>query len=280
MYVKSDHALRLAELRPMVTSIAQVDGVEQDGKPQLTADRHAAAVGLVLDADSTSDRAMNIARGPLRDAAHSAAPRGSHVMVGGTAAVMADVSDSISRDLKLIFPVAALLIAAILVVTLRSVLAPLYLLAAVGLEFAATMGASTLLFQGALGEPGLAFTLPLILFLFVVALGTDYNMLVAARLREEMESGRPVRDAVARAVRHTAPAIGAAGLVLATAFGSLMLYPDVATREMGFATALGILLAALVVSTLLVPALTALVGRRAFRKREPADAHAERPLAA
>ena len=115
---------------------------------------------------------------------------------------------------------------------------------------------------------------------FVVALGTDYNMLVAARLREEMESGRPVKEAVASAVRHTAPAIGAAGLVLATAFGSLMLYPDIATREMGFATALGILLAALLVSTLLVPALTALIGRRAFRKPERADAHAERPLAA
>ena len=81
-------------------------------------------------------------------------------------------------------------------------------------------------------------------------------------------------------MRHTAPAIGAAGLVLAIAFGSLMLYPDVATREMGFATMLGILLASLVVSTLLVPALTALVGRRAFRRSEPADAHAERPLAA
>jgi putative drug exporter of the RND superfamily len=281
VYVKSDHVLRPSELQPMLAEIAKVDGVEQVGKPQLTPDRHAAAVGLVLDTASTTDRAMDIARGPLRDAAHSAAPQGTDVMVGGSAAVMADVSDSISHDLKLIFPIAALLIAGILVVTLRSVLAPLYLLAAVGLEFAATMGASTLLFQGALGEPGLAFTLPLILFLFVVALGTDYNMLVAARLREEMDSGRPVREAVAGAVRHTAPAIGAAGVVLSIAFGSLMLYPDVATREMGFASMLGILLASLVVSTLLVPALTALVGRRAFRRRAtPVDAHAERPLAA
>jgi RND superfamily putative drug exporter len=127
-----------------------------------------------------------------------------------------------------------------------------------------------------------AFTLPLVLFLFVVALGTDYNMLVSARLREELRSGRPVADAVANAVRHTAPAIGAAGMVLATAFGSLALYPDVGTREMGFAMALGILMASLVVSTLLVPSLTALVGRRAFglRHEEPTDAHAERPLAA
>jgi RND superfamily putative drug exporter len=278
VYVKSDHVLRASELRPMVAQIAKVNGVEQVGTPQLTPDRRAAAVGLVLDTDSTTDRAMNIARGPLRDAAHAAAPQGAQVMVGGTAAVMADVSDTISRDLKLIFPIAALLIAGILFVTLRSVVAPLYLLAAVGLEFAATMGASTLLFQGALGQPGIAFTLPLILFLFVVALGTDYNMLVAARLREEMDAGRPIKAAVAAAVRHTAPAIGAAGLVLSIAFGSLMLYPDVATREMGFATMLGILLASLVVSTLLVPALTALVGRRAFRRS--ADPHAEVPLAA
>jgi RND superfamily putative drug exporter len=171
VYVRSDHTLRPAEQRPMAERIAKVDGVEQVGKPTLTADGRSAAIGVVLDSDSATERAMDIARGPLRDAAHSTAPKSSGVMVGGAAAVMADVSDSISRDFKLIFPIAALLIAGILVVTLRSVLAPMYLLAAVGLEFAATLGASTLPFQDGLGQPGLAFTLPLILFLFVVAAG-------------------------------------------------------------------------------------------------------------
>ncbi len=110
----------------------------------------------------------------------------------------------------------------------------------------------------------MAFTLPLVLFLFVVALGTDYNILMTARLREELLSGRPVREAVADAVRHVAPAIAAAGLVLASSFATLMLEADEGARQMGFAMAAGILLASLVVSSVLVPALTALVGRRAF----------------
>jgi RND superfamily putative drug exporter len=132
------------------------------------------------------------------------------------------------------------------------------------LEFAATLGASVLAFQQAGGHSGVAFILPLTMFLFVVALGTDYNILMTARLREEMLAGKPVRRAVAEAVRHVAPAVGAAGLVLASSFATLMLDPGLASQEQGFAMALGILLASLVVSSILVPALTALAGRRAW----------------
>jgi RND superfamily putative drug exporter len=166
--------------------------------------------------------------------------------------------------MALIFPIAAGLILLILVGALRSLVAPLYLLAAVALEFAATLGASVLVVQELGGQDGVAFTLPLVLFLFVVALGTDYNILMTARLREEMLAGKPVGVAVAEAVRHVAPAIGAAGLVLASSFGTLMLESSESSREMGFAMAFGILLASLVVSSVLVPALTALAGTRAW----------------
>jgi len=178
--------------------------------------------------------------------------------------VLADVRDSVGRDMGLIFPIAAALILLILVAALRSLVAPVYLLAAVALEFAATLGASVLVVQELGGEDGVAFTLPLVLFLFVVALGTDYNILMTARLREEMLAGKPVRRAVADAVRHVAPAVGAAGLVLASSFGTLMLESNESSREMGFAMAFGILLASLVVSSVLVPAVTAVVGRRAW----------------
>ena len=96
------------------------------------------------------------------------------------------------------------------------------MLVAVGLEFAATLGATVLVYQGGLDEPGVAFTMPVVLFLFVVALGTDYNMLVAGRpARRDAIEGRPVRDAVAEAVRHSAPTIAAAGLDLASSFATL-----------------------------------------------------------
>lgn len=213
---------------------------------------------------------MHVVRGPLTEAARSAAPAGATTLVGGTSAIYADVSDSVSRDMKLIFPVAAGLILFILVATLRSAVAPLYLLTAVVLEFAATLGATVLVFRQLGGETGVSFILPLVLFLFVVALGTDYNILMTARLREEMLAGKPVRAAVAEAVRRVAPAIAAAGLVLASSFGTLMLEPGQAAKEQGFAMAFGILLASLVVSSILVPALTALAGQRAWWPRRSA----------
>jgi len=264
VYVRSSHPLTGGELAPLGRSLAQVDGVAEVGKPEFNAGRRAARIPVVLAYDSASERAMQIAGGPLRDAAHGAAPAGTETMTVGDAAIMADVSSSIDRDLRLIFPLAAGLILLILVALLRSVVAPVYLLAAVALEFAATLGASVAVFQGALGERGLVFTLPLVLFLFVVALGTDYNMLAAARLREEMQAGGSVRTAVATAVRHTAPAVGAAGAVLAASFGTLVIEHDPSAREMGFAMGVGILLAAIVVSSLLVPSVTALLGRLAW----------------
>jgi RND superfamily putative drug exporter len=264
VYVDATRRISVAELEPLRDRLERVDGVGSVGTPVLTPDGHGAQIELALQGDALSKKTMDVVRGPLRDAAHTATPDGTTAMVGGTTAVFADVSDSVERDMRKIFPIAAALIGLILVLTLRSAVAPLYLLGAVALEFAATLGSSVLVFQVLAGQAGVAFTLPLVLFLFVVALGTDYNILVTARLREEMLAGRPVREAVAEAVRHVAPAIGAAGLVLASSFATLMLASGQASKELGFAMAFGIILASLVVSSILVPALTALAGRRAW----------------
>jgi RND superfamily putative drug exporter len=280
VYVRGARTLEPGELETIAKRLAAVDGVEEVGAPVLTEDRRAAQIPLVLAYSSATSKAMDIAAGPLRDAAHRAAPPGTEVLVGGNAGILADVSRSINRDLRLIFPLAAVLILVILIVLLRSLVAPLYLLAAVGLEFAATLGASVWLFQDALDEPGLVFTLPLVLFLFVVALGTDYNMLATARLREEMRGGAPVKAAVATAVRHTAPAVGAAGAVLAVSFGTLLIEHDEGSKQFGFGLALGIVLAAVVVSTLLVPSMTALLGCRAWWPGNRRDEGPQTPAAA
>jgi putative drug exporter of the RND superfamily len=264
VYVRSDHALTAAQLAPLRQRLARVRDVGSVSTPVLTPDHRGARIDLALTVASTTKTAIDVARGPLRTAAHQGAPIGTEAMVAGNAAVFADVADAVDHDLKLVFPVAAALILLILVITLRSAVAPLYLLSAVALEFAATLGASVLVVQHLSGDAGVAFTLPLTLFLFVVALGTDYNILMTARLREEMLAGKPVGRAVTDAVRHVAPAVGAAGLVLASAFGTLMLEPDSGSRQTGFAMALGILIASLIVSSILVPAITALLGRRAW----------------
>jgi RND superfamily putative drug exporter len=277
VYVKSDgRTLTAAALTPLRQRLAEVEGVTAVEQPVLTPDRHGAVVDVALrDAPDTA-AAMRIVRGDLRGTSRAAAPQGATTMVGGSAAVYADVSDAVHRDMTLILPVAAGLILLILLVTLRSVVAPLYLLAAVVLEFGATLGAAVLVFQQLGGETGIQFVLPLVLFLFVVALGTDYNILMTARLREEMLAGRSVREAVTTAVRHVAPAVGAAGLVLASSFGTLMLEADDAAKQQGFAMAFGILVASLLVSSVLVPALTALAGRLAWWRPGRAAPHPAR----
>ncbi|MEU2452300.1 MMPL family transporter [Streptomyces sp. NPDC012765] len=254
-------ALSAERLDGLSKALARVNGVGQVADTVLTGDRQAARIDLFLTADPQRQEARDLVTGPVRAAVAVHTPAGTEAHVGGTAAIFADIATAVDKDLKVVFPVAAALIALILLALLRSLPAPVILLAAVGLGFAATLGASTLLFQHALDRPGVDFTLPLVLFLFVVALGTDYNILMSDRIREEMARPGPARAAVARAVRHTAPAIATAGLVLAASFGSLAVTPAASTQQIGFATALGIMLSAFVLSIVLVPALATLLGR-------------------
>lgn len=181
-----------------------------------------------------------------------------------------------NRDYSVVFPVAALIIMVILAVLLRSLVAPWYLMASVGLGFGATLGATVLVFQTIQGEDGLIFMLPIYIYLFVVALGTDYNILMVARLREEARNGLEPRDAAAMAVRHAGPTVAAAGLILAGTFASLMLGGNALLTSMGFAISFGIFVAAFVMAMFFTPALTALIGHAAWwpghgdRRDEPA----------
>ncbi|WP_326767236.1 MMPL family transporter [Streptomyces sp. NBC_01591] len=262
---------RLAGLSRALT---RVDGVGKVAPTVLNKDRRAARIDLYPTADPQSQQARDLASGPIRATVGRHTPAGTTAYVGGTAAIFADVATAVDHDLRIVFPVAAALIALILLLLLRSLLAPVVLMLSVGLGFAATLGAATLLFQHTLGEPGVDFTLPLVLFLFVVALGTDYNILITDRIREEMQRPGPARAAVARAVRHTTPAIATAGLVLAGSFATLATTPG--NEQIAFAMTLGIMLSALVLSLVLVPALAALLGRSLWwpvRPRPAAGGH-------
>jgi RND superfamily putative drug exporter len=217
-----------------------------------------------LKNDPASDKALSTVKGPLRDLAHSAAPAGSQALVGGTTSVYVDIHSAMDRDYLVVFTTAALLIMLILGLQLRSLVAPWYLMASVGLGFAATLGATTLLFQNVRGESGLMFMLPVIMYMFVVALGTDYNILMVSRLREEAREGRSPREAAAIAVKHAGPTIAAAGLILAGSFSSLSLAGNSLLAEMGFALGFGIAVSAFVMAMFFTPSLTALIGHWAW----------------
>jgi RND superfamily putative drug exporter len=175
-----------------------------------------------------------------------------------------DIQSAVNHDYGVIFPVAAILIMIILGLVLGSAVAPWYLMISVGLGFAATLGSTVLVFQNIQGDSGLTFILPIIMYMFVVALGTDYNILMITRLREEMREGASPREAAASAVRHAGPTIGAAGLILAGSFASLTLAGQSTLSQIGFAISVGIAVAAFVMAMFFTPALTALIGNVAW----------------
>jgi RND superfamily putative drug exporter len=219
---------------------------------------------VTLKADPSSDAAISTIKDDLRPAAHAAAPTGTTAYVGGLTSVFVDFQAAMNRDYAVVFPVAAVIIMIILALLLRSLVAPWYLMVSVGLGFGATLGATVLVFQHIKGDNGLIFLLPIYIYLFVVALGTDYNILMVSRLREEAREGRPPREAAAEAVKHAGPTIAAAGLILAGTFASLMLAGNSLLTTMGFAIAFGIVVAAFVMSLFFTPALTALIGHAAW----------------
>jgi putative drug exporter of the RND superfamily len=244
--------------------VASVAGVPSAQTGSVSADGQTAMVSIVLSHDPASDQALADVEGPIRGAAHRAAPSGTEALVGGTTSVYVDLQHAMNRDYSIVFPVAALVIMVILALLLRSLVAPWYLMASVGLGFGATLGASTLLFQHLLGRDGLIFMLPIYIYLFVVALGTDYNILMIARLREEARAGRDSRAAAAQSVRHAGPTVAAAGLILAGTFASLMLGGNALLTSMGFAISFGIVVAAFVMAMFFTPSLTALIGHTAW----------------
>ena len=239
------------------------EGVASVMPPVYSTDGHSARIDVVLADNPYSNHALDVVEGPIREAAH-ASGAGERILVGGQTAASADIRTATNQDFALVFPVAALAIGLLLAWLLRSLIAPLYLLGAVMLGFAATLGFTVGAFQGIFGEPGLKSTLPIILYLFVVAVGTDYSILMTARLREEALEGRPPRQATTLGVEHGGPAVAAAGIILAGTFTSLLLTGIASLMQIGFAVSSGILIAALVMATLLVPSITTLLGHRAW----------------
>jgi putative drug exporter of the RND superfamily len=252
-----------AALPAFVGYLKGVDGVADARLAAVSKDGDTANITVTLKYDAAKDQAISTV-GRVRDIAHADTPSGTKALVGGTSAVYKDINTAVDHDYKTVFPVAAILIMIILGLLLRSVVAPWYLMASVGLGFGATLGATVLIFQKGEGHSGLMFMLPVIMYLFVVAIGTDYNILMIARLREEAREGRTPREAASQALRHAGPTVAAAGFILAGTFATMMLAGNSLLSEMGFAVSFGIVIAAFVMALFFTPSLTALMGRAAW----------------
>ncbi len=264
VFVSSGTPLTQTQVDAVGQKLAAIPRVSQGDPAQLSQDGKTALVTVLVSGNPDSAGTLDYVQKMLRPAAHQAAPAGSKVYVTGESSAFVDVRSAVSRDLAVILPVAAVIIFVILALLLRSALAPLYLLITTALGFTATLGGATYLFQNILGNAGLIFFIPMMVYIFVVAVGTDYNILTMTRLREEVRSGLKPREASDLTVEHSSTTVMSAGIILAGTFGSLALAGISFMAQLGFAIAFGIILAAFCIAPLLVPSIAAVLGYKVW----------------
>ncbi|HEV2253954.1 MAG TPA: MMPL family transporter, partial [Streptosporangiaceae bacterium] len=236
----------------------------------VSADGYTISFATSLAAGSPVTTAAEEAVPAIRaDAARAARLAGASASgVTGQAAFTYDVAQLSDSDLRTVIPIAIAVIAVLLAVVMRSLIAPLYLIASVVLSYFSALGLTVLVFVKAAGQPGLTFILPFLLFMFLLALGEDYNILVMSRIREEAHR-LPLPEAVGRALNVTGTTVTSAGLVLAGTFGVLAIVGSGSAGQqnvrtivdVGVGLALGVLMDTFLVRTLLVPAAAVLIGR-------------------
>ncbi|MGW1184247.1 MMPL family transporter [Streptomyces drozdowiczii] len=257
---RADEVTAAAEATPGVASAAPVtaSGRPGGGKPLVVDGRVRVDVTLKDAADSEA-ATETVKR--LRTAVHAVS--GADALVGGYTAQQYDTQRTAERDRSIIVPVVLVIILLILMGLLRSVLVPVLLVATVGLNFLATLGVSALVFKHAFGFSGTDASVPLYGFVFLVALGVDYNIFLMSRVREEaLEHG--ARQGMLRGLVSTGGVITSAGVVLAATFAALIVIPLAFLAQIAFIVAFGVLLDTLVVRSLLAPALVVDIGPRAW----------------
>jgi RND superfamily putative drug exporter len=216
--------------------------------------------------DPASTAALNAVPALRQAAARASAAMGAaDYGLGGEAPGFYDISHISDSDLLRVIPIAILVIGVLLALVMRSLVAPLYLIASVGLSYLAALGLSVLIFIELAGDGGLTFILPFLMFVFLLALGEDYNILVMSRIREEAHH-LPLREAVSRAVAATGTTVTSAGMVLAGTFAVFAVVGGRGSggsqiRDVGVGLALGVLMDTFVVRTVLVPSTVVLLGR-------------------
>jgi RND superfamily putative drug exporter len=242
---------RVPAVREALVALPGVDAVRpvQRGKEGVL-------LAAVLDPDPFSTEAFDLIPA-IRATAKRAG--GEATLVGGATAVEYDLRQASARDNKVIVPIALAVVLLILIALLRALIAPIMLIVTVILSFGASLGVGAIIFDVVFGFPGSDPSLPLFAFIFLVALGIDYNIFLMARVREEtLRHG--TREGMLRGLAVTGAVITSAGVVLAGVFSVLGVLPLVFLTEIGFVVAFGVLLDTFLVRSVLVPALTFDIG--------------------
>ncbi len=272
----ADEVLEVMESTDGIDSAAIVTESGQPGQGPAKVVDGQVQIDAVLGSDPNSDEAFATVRGLRVDLDDVS---GADALVGGTTAINLDVRESSQRDNTVIIPIVLLVIFVVLALLLRALLAPVLLIATVVLSFAATLGVASLVFDYVFGWPGSDPSVPLYAFVFLVALGIDYNIFLMTRIREE-SFRRGTRPGILKGLAVTGGVITSAGIVLAATFSALGVIPILFLAQIAFLVAFGVLLDTIVVRSLLVPALSYDIGPRIWwpsklaRREEPEEARA------
>jgi RND superfamily putative drug exporter len=270
-----------AQAEKVLTDLKSVSGVasayvgQTPGAPLKVVDGNV-LIQATLTPAADSPAAETVVQ-QLRGTLHTVGPK---VLVGGSTAVNYDVRQSSERDLRVVVPAILVVVFLVLMLLLRSLVAPVILVLANVLSFAATLGVSAVVFNHVFHFPGSDPATPLYAFVFLVALGIDYSIFLMTRVREE-SAERGTRPGILVALAVTGGVITSAGIVLAATFSALSLIPIVFLVQIAFIVAFGVLLDTTVVRSLLVPAVAYEVGRgiwwpgRLSRQTPPADSDSQ-----
>ena len=260
----------------MKAAVAKVEGVEAVSPP-VAEGPPGTLVQATLEPNPYSTEAFDLVD-PIREAAHSV---DEEVVVGGPTAIEFDVRDAAGWDSIVIPPIILIVVFLILIGLLRAVVAPLILIGTVILSFLAALGVGYFFFEFVFDFPGSDPSLPLFAFVFLVALGVDYNIFLIARAREEtLRHGS--EQGILRALAVTGAVITSAGIVLAGTFSVLAVLPLTFLTELGFVVAFGVLLDTFLVRSVLVPALALSVGDNFWwpsALSKPAERSGDAPVA-
>lgn len=251
----------LSQDSPAGSAPVTEDGIQPFGPPGTPVPEPTVVDGAVLLQATLDDPADSAeAEATVVELREQLDEVGEDVLVGGPTAVALDTNEAAVADQRLIIPLVLLAILVILMLLLRAIVAPLLLIASVVLSFAAALGVSALVFEFVFGFPGADPSVPLFGFVFLVALGVDYNIFLMTRVREE-SAAHGTREGILRGLRLTGGVITSAGLVLAATFAALGVLPILFLAQISFIVAFGVLLDTFLVRTLLVPAAAYDIGR-------------------
>ena len=244
------------EVEAVKGAVESVGGVEEVSEP-VASGSPGTLIQATLEPNPYSTEAFDLVE-PIRDAATGAAPE---TLVGGPTAIEFDVRDAAGWDSIVIPPIILVVVFLILMALLRAVMAPLVLIGTVIISFLAALGVGYFFFDVIFGFPGSDPSLPLFAFVFLVALGVDYNIFLVARAREETEK-HGSEQGMLRALAVTGGVITSAGIVLAGTFSVLAVLPLTFLTELGFVVAFGVLLDTFLVRSVLVPSMALTLGDR------------------